>query len=227
MDSVWKRAQGNASSEDPKRAAMAKNTLTVLSHLQTRLEDIENVPASTVQKSLDLTVKMWDRNPQKDIFQGNYSTCCIGMGGGNGSAMPHYLMNTSYNMIELVDNTTGKTIGNALVYFVKDKNGEPAFIIDNIEINNGAKPSEEGGLKLRDAIVEYASNVTKAVTGRDDVNIYMSGSYNDVPCSDLPVENQQVSFLGDLDTDNIYMDLYKGWVEKSEFTKVVELLKLK
>ena len=227
LDSVWKRAQGNASSEDPKRAAMAKNTLTVLSHLQTRLEDIENVPASTVQKSLDLTVKMWDRNPQKDIFQGNYSTCCIGMGGGNGSAMPHYLMNTSYNMIELVDNTTGKTIGNALVYFVKDKNGEPAFIIDNIEINNGAKPSEEGGLKLRDAIVEYASNVTKAVTGRDDVNIYMSGSYNDVPCSDLPVENQQVSFLGDLDTDNIYMDLYKGWVEKSEFTKVVELLKLK
>ena len=46
--------------------------------------------AAKVEKDLDLTIKMWDRVPQKDLFQGNYSTCCIGMGGGNGSAMPHY-----------------------------------------------------------------------------------------------------------------------------------------
>jgi len=29
-------------------------------------------------------------------------------------------MDTAYNMIELVDNTNGKTIGNALCYFAKD-----------------------------------------------------------------------------------------------------------
>ncbi len=225
LDNVWKRAEKNK--DNPDRATTAKNTLTILDHLNTRLSDIDNAPETKTEKEMDITVKMWDRVPQKDLFQGNYSTCCIGMGGGNGSAMPHYLMNTSYNMIELVDNSTGKTMGNALVYFVKDENGSPAFIVDNIEINNSSKPSGEGGLKLRDAITRYAANIAKEMAGRDDIPVYMSSHYNDVPCSDLPVSSQKVSFLGDVDCDEIYMDLYNGWTDKSDFQDTVELLKLK
>lgn len=233
LEPVWKRAQGNLNNPDPKRVATAKNTLTILEHLQTRLSDIAKIeiPKDSkevkVEKDLDLTIKMWDRIPQKDLFQGNYSTCCIGMGGGNGSAMPHYLLNTAYNMIEINDNVTGKTIGNALVYFVKDSSGKPTFIIDNIEINNAAKPSDEGGIAIRNKVAEYAANVAKEVTGRDDVNIYMGGEYNDVPWKDLPTSNSQISFLGDIDCDKIYMDLYEGWIEKSDLTNVVELWKLK
>ena len=230
LEPVWNRAQGNLNNPDPKRVATAKNTLTILEHFKARLADIAKVETSKeakVEKDLDLTIKMWDRVPQKDLFQGNYSTCCIGMGGGNGSAMPHYLLNTAYNMIEINDNVTGKTIGNALVYFVKDSSGKPTFIVDNIEINNGAKPSDEGGIAIRNKIVEYAANVAKEVTGKDDVNIYMGGDYNDVPCNDLPKSSQQVSFLGDIDCDNIYMDLYKGWIDKDKFTNVVNLFKLK
>ena len=224
---VWKRAQGNAVNPDPKRAATAKNTLTVLDHLNQRLDDISKAPDTKATKTLDLTVKMWDRNPQKDIFQGNYSTCCIGMGNGNGSAMPHYIMNTAYNMIELVDNTSGKTVGNALCYFIKGENGKPAFIIDNIEINNSVKPSSEVGIQLRNSMVEYASRVSRDVTGNDDTPIYMSSSYNDVPCDDLARHIETISFLGDIDNDNIYMDLYKGWIDKDKFTSSQELLKLK
>lgn len=230
LEPVWNRAQGNLNNPDPKRVATAKNTLTILEHFKARLADIAKVETSKeakVEKDLDLTIKMWDRVPQKDLFQGNYSTCCIGMGGGNGSAMPHYLLNTAYNMIEINDNVTGKTIGNALVYFVKDSSGKPTFIVDNIEINNGAKPSDEGGIAIRNKIVEYAANVAKEVTGKDDVNIYMGGDYNDVPCNDLPKSSQQVSFLGDIDCDNIYMDLYKGWIDKDKFTNVVNLFRLK
>ena len=233
LEPVWKRAQGNLNNPDPKRVATAKNTLTILEHLQTRLSDIAKIEIQKdskevkVEKDLDLTIKMWDRIPQKDLFQGNYSTCCIGMGGGNGSAMPHYLLNTAYNMIEINDNVTGKTIGNALVYFVKDSSGKPAFIVDNIEINNSAKPSDKGGIAIRSKIAEYAFNVAKEVTGNEDVNIYMGGDYNDVPCLDLPKSSSQVSFLGEIDCDDIYMDLYKGWIGKSDFTHVVELWKLK
>lgn len=230
LEPVWNRAQGNLNNPDPKRVATAKNTLTILEHFKARLADIAKVETSKeakVEKDLDLTIKMWGRVPQKDLFQGNYSTCCIGMGGGNGSAMPHYLLNTAYNMIEINDNVTGKTIGNALVYFVKDSSGKPTFIVDNIEINNGAKPSDEGGIAIRNKIVEYAANVAKEVTGKDDVNIYMGGDYNDVPCNDLPKSSQQVSFLGDIDCDDIYMDLYKGWIDKDKFTNVVNLFKLK
>ena len=224
---VWKRAQRNAVNPDPKLAAMAKNTLTVLDHLNQRLDDISKVPDTKAVKTLDLTIKMWDRNPQKDIFQGNYSTCCIGMGNGNGSAMPHYIMNTAYNMIELVDNSSKKTVGNALCYFIKGENGKPAFIIDNIEINNSVKPSSKVGIQLRNSMVEYASKVSKDVTGNDNTPIYMSSSYNDVPCDDLARHTETISFLGDIDTQYINMDLYKCLVDKDEFTSCHELLKLK
>ncbi|MCD7780496.1 MAG: hypothetical protein LUH05_07485, partial [Candidatus Gastranaerophilales bacterium] len=227
MTKLWKRAQGNLSNADPNRVNNAKNTLTILDHLNQRMDDIDKVQETKAAKTLDLTIKMWDRNPQKDIFQGNYSTCCIGMGGGNGSAMPHFVMDTAYNMIELVDNTSGKTIGNALCYFAKDSNGNPIFVVDNIEINNSVKPSGEVGIELRDSITQYASNVAKEVTGQDDVPIYMSKQYNDVPCSDLPASQGTIKFMGDIDCDEIYMDLYGGWTDKKDLTNICRLLRLR
>ena len=47
-------------------------------------------------RTLDLTIKMWDREPKKDLFQGNYSNCCIAIDKTNGHAMPDYLLNTSF-----------------------------------------------------------------------------------------------------------------------------------
>ena len=227
LTQVWKRAQSNAENPDPNRAAIAKNTLTILDHLNQRLDDISHVSDEAITKKMDLTIKMWDRAPQKDIFQGNYSTCCIAMGGSNGRAMPHYIVNTAYNMIEINDNNTGKTIGNALCYFIKDNDGNPAFIIDNIEINTRTKPSDEVGKQLRSALVEYASNVSKEVTGRVDTHIYMSSDYNDVPWEDLESKSEKVTLLGDTDCDEIYMDLYEGWVDKSNYTAFCNLYKLK
>ena len=224
---MWLRAQGNVDNPDPKRALNARNTITVLNHLTQYLDNIAQVSDSKAIKELDLTIKMWDRVPQKDIFQGNYSTCCIGMGGGNGSAMPHFILNTSYNMIELVDNKTGKIIGNALCYFITDSSGKPAFIIDNIEINNGMKPSSEVGIQLRNSMAEYAAKISKDITGNDNTPVYMSSSYNDVPIEDLTGHRERVSFVGDVDCDDIYMDLYKGWVSKSDFTSSCNLLKIR
>ena len=188
--------------------------------------DIGKIQNTKSTKTYDLTIKMWDRTPQKDIFQGNYSTCCIGMGGGNGSAMPHYLLNTSFNMIELVDNSTGETIGNALCYFVLDGGSKPALVIDNIEIRNSQVPSLEIGKEMRVAIVQYAKNIAQAVTGSKNTRIYMSGSYNDVAQNDLTKTTQTVQFLGETECDSIYMDLYGGWVSKDEYKKTLELLKL-
>ena len=227
MAQVWKRAQGNISNPDPKRVQSAQNTLTILEHLNQRLDDISKVSDVKTTKNLDLTIKMWDRNPQKDIFQGNYSTCCIGMGGGNGSAMPHFVMDTAYNMIELVDNKTGKTIGNALCYLIKGEDGKPAFVIDNIEIANNAKPSDEVGKEIRTAMTEYAARIAQEVTGEEYTPIYMSSSYNDVPWQDLPSKQETVSFLGDIDCDDIYMDLYGGWVDTDDLIQELSLYQLK
>ncbi len=166
--------------------------------------------------SYNLTIKMIDRIPQKDLFQGNYSTCCIRVGEPNSIAMCDYLMNTAFNMIELVDNETGKTIGNALCYFVRDKKGNLLFVVDNIEINNSCKPSSNAGLELRNKIFEYASNVAKSVTGKD-TKIVMSKRYNDVPFNDLVVKYKKLQLLGKTESYRAYMDLFDGWVNARDF----------
>ncbi len=225
FESIFKRAQNNLN--NPEKALTAKNTLTIQNHLKQSLSDIEQVPDEKSNKAINITIKMWDRIPQKDLFQGNYSTCCIGMGEINGSAMPHYLLNTAYNMIELTDNTTGKTIGNALCYFSKNSKKNPIFIIDNIEIKNSEIPSDTAGLELRNSIAQYASNVAKEVTGKNDIKIYMGGAYNDIPTSDLTKKIEKISFLGDVANDSVYMDLYGGWVERDYLTQLCKLFELK
>lgn len=221
LGAVFEQAEKN-----PKNLEIAGKILNVKNDLIGHLDAISVVSDIKTTKMLNLEIKMWERNPAKDLFQGNYSTCCIGMGKGNGKFMPHYLMNTAYNMIEINDTETGETIGNALCYFVKDEQGKPCFIIDNIEINNKNKPSDETGEKLRNAITQYASNVTKEVTGNDDISIYMSGYNNDVPTDNLEHSEQNISFLGDIDCDNIYMDLYGGKIRKDEKTNKIPDMKV-
>lgn len=225
LDSVWERAKKNV--ENPDLRDKASNTLTILDHLNQRIKDIEETPEVNASKNLDLTIKMWERRPEKDIFQGNYSTCCIAIGNFNSSAMPHFVLDTAYNMIEITDNFTGKTLGNALCYMIKDKDGTPSFVIDNIEISNSNKLSEAIGVEIRNKMAEYAAKVAKEVTGKDDTPIYMSDNFNDVSTADLKSEYQDIEFLGDISADKIYMDLYGGWIPKDRLKSAHKLLRLR
>ena len=203
LQDVWTRAENNKG-KNPKASA----TLAIKDHIEERLLALNNFKEDRANKAIDWTIKMWDRVPQKDLFQGNFSTCCIGMGRGYGEFMPHYLLYTAFNMIELVDNTTGKTVGNALCYFVMDKYDKPAFVLDNIEINNSVLPAKENGIKLRNSIVEYVSGLTKDISGQDDVPIYLSTNYNDVSCEDLKSKRIKMKFLGEFDSFMMYLDMY-------------------
>ena len=225
LDNIKKRAESNLS--NPEKATNAKNMVTRFKDMQRILENVKkiNTENNKLTQTYDLTIKMIDRNPQKDIFQGNYSTCCIGQGQFNDAAMANYLMNTAYNMIEIVDNKTGKTIGNALCYFVEDKHGNPYFIIDNIEINNSKKCSQNAGKEIRNAITEYAAKVVKQITGKDDIHICMSDNYNDVPTSDLQNKATKIKLIGDVETEHQYMDLFGGWT--NSFKENCDLLFLK
>ena len=56
----------------------------------------------------------------------------------------------------------------------------------------------------------------------------MSSHYNDVATDDLKSEKQKIEFLGDIDTEKIYMDLYDGWINnKSQLSRETNVLKLK
>ncbi len=226
LSNIWRRAEKNSTNFDLVIAEKARITLSALNYLNTCLGTVSKINDSKMEKNLDLTIKMWDRVPQKDLFQGNYSTCCIGMGDANGKMMPHYILDTAFNMIELVDNKSGNVIGNALCYFVEE-NGNPAMVIDNIEINNNIKPSGKLCKIIRNKIGEYASNIANDVTGKNNVPVYIGGNHNDVSINDLLKKSEYISLIGDIDTEDIYLDLYNGWVSHDDFYKRVDLYKLK
>ena len=56
--------------------------------------------------------------------------------------------------------------------------------------------------------------------------IYMSNSFNDVPTEELEKSIQTISFIGDIDCDKIYMDLFGGWIKKDEKTKRIPYMQL-
>jgi hypothetical protein len=124
------------------------------------------------------------------------------------------------NMIEVVDNNTGKTIGNALCYMAKGNDDKLAFIVDNIEINNAQKGSDQVLKGIRQSIAEYASNVTKQITGKEGIPIYMSKDYNDVPITDLNAHKEPMAIIGNLNPNVLYYtDLFKGWINPLDTQK--------
>ena len=170
---------------------------------------------------------MWDRKIGKDLFQGNYSTCCIGMGRDEARAMPIYLLNTSYNMIELVNKDTDEIIGNALCFLAKDEdNNKPILIIDNVEISTHEPVSTQYRTQLKDAVVQYASNVANAISQKDDVKIYLGATINDIHCGNLDQVIKRVRFLGDVKGETTYMDLYGGWAKNYKHPQYVTLYDL-
>lgn len=223
LQPIWKQAEENLN--NPQRLEMAQNTLTIKDHLEQILENLDKTEIHKVEKNIDYTIKTWDRIPQKDIRQGSKSGCCIALDKENGFIMPNYLMNTSLNMIEIIDNFSGEIIGNALYYFATNENNENVFIIDNIEINNKQKPSFEVSKELRKAITQYASNICKEITGKDYTPIYLGAQFNDIKIFDK-TEEERIKFLGELDCERIYLDAFEGWKNTFALDKKLKLYKL-
>ena len=189
--------------------------------IQKELSTLQNIEK---EQAFDLKIKLWDRIPQKDLFQGNYSTCCIALDRVNGKAMPDYLLSTSINMIEIVDNRNGNTIGNALCFLAVDENGKTCFIIDNIEINNNYRLSEEASGKLLYAIKAYASKFCKTFS-KEELPIYMGNFYNDVKAKGTYC-TKTIEFLGKVNTSNLYLDIFGSWTRANNLKKEVNVCKL-
>ncbi len=223
LNPVWKRAQKNENTQS------AQKTLNIRENIAELNKRLETILSNSEQKSIDVTIKMWDRIPQHDLFQGNYSTCCIGMNKVNAQVMEPYLMKTVFNMIEIINNITGQTVGNALCYYAKE-NYKPIFIIDNIEINNSFKPSNEICEKIRDGITEYSKNLNKEVTGNNNTPIYLGGHPNDVPVANLKQEDCFIlGLIGSIWSvdSRIYLDAYDGWIERNDTQdQILKLYKL-
>lgn len=169
-------------------------------------------------KGRKMTVRLWGRYPQEDLFMGNKTTCCTAIRtGGNGAATPIYLTNTSYNVVELFDES-GRMIGMSRVFMamVKDK---PSIIMDNIELNKTYVKgmSDEEKILIRDNFFKYMNQYAEAVTGTKDSQVYFYSGDIHVPSNDLENVQKTISFIGSLSEERVYVNsVHCSWVDPTK-----------
>ena len=153
-------------------------------------------------------IKMWDRNPQEDLFIGNKTNCCTAIGGGNGGATPIYLLNTAFNVALLYD-SNNNVVGMSRLFMSK-VNNTPAMMMDNIELRDTA--DLESGIKIRNEFFKYLNKFALGLTDKKNIPIYYTPAYSKVPTDDLKNKFILTGFLGKVSPSTVYINSKQGWV---------------
>jgi len=169
------------------------------------------------QRSFSMEVKLWDRQPGKDLFQGNYTQCCVAVDSDEKFKIGDYLVNTGIQIIEVVDKNTNLPIAQTYVYFIKNRDGETSMVLDNIEINRGYLGAQRDiGRNLVEYAKEFAERLTKQ-SGKPIKNILLGKRYNgDVVTKQIPMTTQYISEIlgGNGVFGSSYVDsIGPGWVD--------------
>jgi len=196
---------------------LSNNVLEAFGHLQEAIEPIVSTPVGeqTVEKSFE--VKKWDRDPRKDLFQGNATHCCISVGvketlpGGGVYGTHHpetilqYLIDKGINIAEVVDPESGDVIGQTWLFVAKNKEGKPILVADNFEVNNRYPVGSNVNRKMKDAMFKFlkkyaeASNISEVVLG--------TASTNDVETTGFPYTDiTGIEKLGGYLNDKYYLE---------------------
>ena len=172
-------------------------------------EKMENQPMS---------VFVWARNPDIDLYQGNYSDCCIRIDSehmGAESTIADYNTDLGVQIVNIWDETKNQPITAAWCWIGKNEAGETALVVDNIESNTqySANYPEQLTKELFDYLKDYAKviGVKKIVLGKanndlptagelakmkDDGNKYeKTGGYNRSDGYFLEAEDKSVKLL--------------------------------
>ena len=148
-------------------------------------------------KSQNFKIKVWDRDPKKDLFQGNNTQCCIAVGvksinneEGNNltthdpTTVMQYLVDKGMQVIEIIDEETGRPILNTWVFISKNNFGEPIMVLDNIEMNSKYTNDQNVKNELKKSLINYTTKMAK------DLNLVAVGvgdvETNDISVKDLP-----------------------------------------
>ena len=157
----------------------------MLNHFATDREDLEKVFENVdfdkqIKKPKAVSLGLWHRNPDIDLYLGNYSPCCIsiesGSGGNNSeSALADYLTDVAMQVLNLTDKEKNVPIMSAWLYLGKNLQGEAALIIDNIESDalQTNLYQDEIWQRVQKYILDYANKigVKKVSMGRDNNDI--------------------------------------------------------
>jgi HEAT repeat protein/ribosomal protein S18 acetylase RimI-like enzyme len=193
---------------------------TSLDHLRNLLKLLPDLQKETKQKGYQFQIKLWDRRPGYDIFQGNYTHCCIAVENFNRAAILDYLVDTGINIIEVKDMNTNQTIAQTFILMAENQEKEIIAILDNIEINNDYRGLAD---KIRQQLFTYISNFVDVLVKDPSkkINTVLLGTaFNDVETNDLPTRTEVVRKIGGPGIQGTqYLDSFgSAWVDPSQFT---------
>ena len=159
----------------------------------------------------EFRVKLWDRDPRKDLFQGNATHCCIAVGvketpPGGGLTTHHpetiiqYLVDKGINVAEIIDPDTGDVIAQTWLFVTLNRDNRPILVADNFEVNNRYPAGNNVNRGIREAMFEFLNkyakscNIKKVVLGHVGTNDVET---NDLTKISLPKVEKVGGYLED------------------------------
>lgn len=192
------------------------NTLNNLfqDNIEKQENKLENQPMS---------IQIWARNPDVDLYQGNYTDCCIRIDSdhmGAESTIADYATDLGIQIVNIWDESENKPIVAAWCWLGINKQGEVALVVDNIEANtlySNSYPEQ-----LTQQLFEYLENYAKKIGVK---KVVMGTANNDLPTSgkldELP-KDKKYKKLGGYNRDDGYFleaekdDVKVVWEESGE-----------
>ena len=149
-------------------------------------------------ESRSMSVFVWARNPDVDLYQGNYSDCCVRIDSqhmGAESTIADYNADLGIQIVNIYDEAKKEPVTAAWCWLGKDKNNKPALVVDNIESNTAysANYPEQLTKELFDYLKDYAKaiGVKKVVLGKANNDLPTAGEL-----AKLPADSQKYKKIG-------------------------------
>ncbi|MGB9847738.1 MAG: HEAT repeat domain-containing protein [Minisyncoccia bacterium] len=177
---------------------------TSLSHLQDLKARLPELSKEREKRGYTFTIKIWDRNPGYDIFQGNYTSCCIAVENFNRAAILDYLVDAGMQIVEIKDETIDKTIAQTFIYFTEDSDHKINLVLDNVEINNDYIGLSDD---IKKNLFQYVKDLALEVCPHTK-RILLGTSYNDIKAEGLTLKNFTLKKIGGSPRETEYLDAF-------------------
>ena len=112
----------------------------------------------------NVTIRTWRRSPGWDLFQGNYTGCCISPDNTlHPEAILEYLIDQGIQIVEIIDEDSGRTIAQAFCFIGEDDKKRPILVIDSIQIAGDYKIFPEQKNSIKDIFLKYVTTYGKDI----------------------------------------------------------------
>lgn len=133
-------------------------------------------------ESQPMSIFVWARNPDIDLYQGNYTNCCIRIDSehmGAESTIADYNTDLGVQIVNIWDETKNEPAVAAWCWLGKNENDEAVLVMDNIESNTlySTNYPEQLTKELFDYLKEYAESIgaKKIVMGKANNDLPTAG----------------------------------------------------